>query len=349
MKTRHAHRLSRIQNKKRPSTTDSQPQLERLLVLSKWLLIIPVVMLLLFSCGQIGILTSRKIAKANTQTNMEADYGPWSYVLVYSLKPEIIEEIIRDKPMEDGEGGTIPGTSEGDMSWVDTNPNATSIPDLNPTSIPTALRDHQPTPSDTPQQTPSPLPTQITAIPTTAPTNTLVDNPPTPTQPPTEIPPLTATPSPTSPPSMEPVTFWMSGEGSLGRYKLVTSQPNGPARQRNISAIFTTDPFADNAFIESGQTTIYFFATNSSDQSITVGIILEAGLGKRSFPIGGTEMTIPPNTTTPTLLKKTFSTLGYHLSSNNTLRLSVLGGIHVTIYWDGEWNDSHLVVPPITP
>jgi hypothetical protein len=27
----------------------------------------------------------------------------------------------------------------------------------------------------------------------------------------------------------------------------------------------------------------------------------------------------------------------------------VLGDINLTIYWDGEWNNSRLVVPPITP
>jgi hypothetical protein len=354
MKTYYNLKSLWIGDKKRPTASDSQTQDERLRALSQWLLIFPIVMLILFSCGQIGILTSSKIAESTIQTNMEANYEPWSYVLIHPIRQDIVDEIIHDKPKEEGEIREIPSTIEGNTSWADSTPNVTAFPPAEPTTTPTVQGSHQTLPTDTPQQNPSPLPTrtptQIIATSTTVPPTAPVDHSPTPTNTTTEIPTTTVPPSPSnSPSSTETITFWMSGESPIRRYKLVTSQPNGPPRQVDMSVTFTTDPFADGSSIEAGTSSIYFFATNPSDQSMTMGIMLEAGEGHRSFPIGGTEMTIPPNTTSPTFFEKSFPTIGYNLATNGILKLTMVGGVHVTIYWDGEWNDSRLVVPPITP
>jgi hypothetical protein len=342
-------------DKNKPTFSESQPQLERLRTLSQWLLIFPIVMLVLFACGQIGILTSHKIAESNTLTNMEADYGPWSYVLIHSLKPEIIDEIIRDKPKEDGEGGAILSTSEGHVSWVDSTPNTSTTPSLSPTITPTIPKTNLPSPSDTPQISPSPLPTQIqtqiTATSSSVPPTPTANNSPTATHPPpTETPTIIATPSPTYPtPSTEDITLWMSGVGSFSKYKLVTTQPNGTGKQRSATTNFSTDPFPENSTIEGGKTTIYFFATNPSDQPMTMGINLLAVEGHRSFPIGGTDISIPAGTTSPTLFTKSFSIIKYNLGTNGSLKLTMFIGVNVTIYWDGEWNDARLVVPPINP
>jgi hypothetical protein len=346
-------------NKRRPTYSESQSQLERLRVLSQWLMIIPFVMLILFSCGQIGILTSRKIAEANTQSNMEADYGPWSYVLIHSVKPEIIEEIVRDRPPDEGEGGSIPYRSENEGVWINPPTNPTIIVDILPSNtVPPASPDSYPsTPSNTPNQgrpptqTPtatatyeSPIPSTSTVSPSTEPTiktpaSTFTVPPP---------PPITFTPTPTKTqktPSGDNVTFWLTSAGSGAPFKLITTQPNGTAKHGNVFLTFKSDPLPETTSLSSGNTKVYFYATNSLDQSMPVGIFIKPTYG---FPLGGGNVSIPANSTTPTLFSLNISTMGYNFPQSASLELTFSTGIQVSIYFDGEWNDSRLIVPPMT-
>jgi len=457
--------LSR-KNKKRPTYSENQPQVERLKVLSQWLLVIPVVMLILFSCGQLGILTSRKIAEANTQTQMSADYGPWSYVLIHSINPEIINEIIRDKPLEEGVSGLIPATSERDATWIESTPGKDLAPSNTPPNQSSTPAGTQQPPSTTPTST-NPSPTEKSDIPPTStptPTDAQIATPsPTPTRStatdpdcaalvvsnvgfdadnfhfsiqntdpieaylqetdllwpadgasgfdafymgpyaperyydpgaPVYTSPINATVDPErrlsdgmgsqtiqsifhqlpegdfqvtltfgywdsdsqcevivegthSPPSNDPVTFWMTSTSAFGGHKLVRSQPNGSARSGFAYLEFRTDPFAEATSIQSGQITVYFYATNSSDKPGQVGLILKPSSGVHA--IGGGEKDIPANTTDPTLFSTTFRTYEYEFSVGNRLVLIFATGATTKIYWDGEWNATRIIVPPMSP
>ena len=356
MKIRYDRQPLWSRNKKRPTYSESQSQLERLRTLSQWLMIIPVVMLVLFSCGQIGILTSRKIAEANTQSNMEADYGPWSYVFIHAIKPEIIEEIVRDKPVDEGEGGSIPYRSDHEGPWINPPTTSTTIVDVLPSiTLPPGSSDSHPsTPSKTPGQVITPTQTSI-AIATyenpIPPTSTVPPSSQPPIQPPTSTftnvpPPITFTPTKTpKPPSVEHVTFWLTGATSGPALKLVTTQPNGTAKHGNTMLTFKSDPITEASSLSRGTTTVYFYATNSWDQAMTVGMYIKPTAG---FPLGGGNTSIPANTTTPTLFSLTLSTMRYTFTQGDSLELTISTGIQVSIYFDGEWNDSRLILPPIT-
>jgi len=345
MKIRYDRQPLWSRNKKRPTYSESQSQLERLRTLSQWLMIIPVVMLVLFSCGQIGILTSRKIAEANTQSNMEADYGPWSYVLIHPVKPEIIEEIVRDKPFEGGEGGALPYRSENEGSWINPPASPTMTVELLPSNTPppTSPATHPSTASNTPNQgqtpaqTPTATPTYQSPIPSTS------------TVSPSTEPPITFTPTPTKtqkPPSGDNVTFWLTTAASGAPFKLVTIQPNGTAKQGNVFLTFKSDPFTEVTSLSGGNSRVYFYATNSWNQNTPVGIFIKPTSGT---PLGGGNVTIPANTTTPTLFSLNFSILRYNFPQGSSLELTFSTGIQVSIHFDGEWNDSRLILPPITP
>jgi hypothetical protein len=350
MKKHYDRKPSWVRGKKRPTIPESQPQLDRLRTLSQWLLIFPVVMLLLFSCGQIGIITSRKIAESNIQSNITADYGPWSYVLIHSVKPEIIEDIFRDRQNEDGENGTVPEQDQSDTPWLNTIPQPTSVAHLEPTStfIPSPSEENQPPPTETgiPQITPTQTPqTSSTPIPTQS--EPTITSSPIPTSNPTN------TPSPTDLPTNTPVvtisnTYWFSNDRVLNGYALTPNQPTGPALEESGYTRFYTEPFPDGTTIKGGRCTLTFYASNNTDQNWEIGIVISAG-NSRWRTLGGTTKTIPANTTTPTLFTNNLSILSHTFTQGERLSIAFSLTPFITMHWDGEWNDAGLVVPLITP
>jgi hypothetical protein len=467
--------LSR-KKQKRPTYPESKLQVDRLRSISQWLFIVPIVMLVLFACGQLGILTSSKIAEAKTQSQIDANYGPWSYVLIHSINSEIIDELREDQSVGDGVVAVIPDTSEGDATWIDLTPYSENhsgtaphanepTPWNNSPTAPSTPLEPQPTPSVKATST-SPLPTEeLTTPSTTTPIPTATDEtpPPTPTRSSSSDPdcgaivvsnvgfdkdsfnitienidpqweaalryvdlvwpvdgesgfdafsmgddsperfydpaspiytsPIHAPLDPerpltdgmgtqtiqsifhqlpegayqltltfsywhteflceivvhgnNSPPSIDPVTFWMAGSSVFGGNQLIREQPNGPAQNAMIFTEFKTAPFADETPLQSGQVTVYFYATNSSDNSDTVGFILKPTIG---IPILGTgSIKIPANTSHPTLFSASFHTSAYKFSEGNRLVLALTTENTTKIYWDGEWNASRVILPPMS-
>jgi len=469
-------RILSKKNQKRPTDSESKPQVDRLRNISQWLFIVPIVMLVLFACGQLAILTSSKIAEANTQPRIDANYGPWSYVLIHSINPEIIDDLLEDKSGVEGVAAVIPDTSEGDTTWIESTPNSENRPgpvplasepthwNTPPPATSTPL-ESQPFPSVKATST-SPLPTEELATPSTStpePTATPETSPPTPTRSASSDPdcdaivvgnvvfdkdsfnitienidsqweaylryldlvwpvdgesgfdafamgddsperiydpvspvytsPIHARLDPErplsdgmgsetiqsifhqlpegsfrltltfsywqtefeceivvngnySPSSIDPVTFWMAGSSAFGGNQLVREQPNGPAQNAMIFTEFRTAPFADPVPLQSGQVTVYFYATNSSDRSNTVGFILKPTMG---IPILGTgSINIPANISHPTLFNVSFHTSAYEFSEGNRLVLALTTEDTTKIYWDGEWNASRVILPPMS-
>ncbi len=130
-----------VTNPKRGTTSFSvsPSQLEDLRYLSKWLLVIPAVMFLLFCFGQLGILASRKLAERSAYLPVGVDYGPWAYVLIHSSRS----------------GYVPPEEHEDDSSIVVVSPQATAVV----LGIPTATDNPSPpsaTPSSDLKRTPLP-------------------------------------------------------------------------------------------------------------------------------------------------------------------------------------------------
>src|SRR3990172_9176362 len=59
--------------------------------LIRWLLLIPLILLLLFGCGSMAMLGNRP-AFADTRSVLSADYRPWPFTVFGSVDPRLIEE-----------------------------------------------------------------------------------------------------------------------------------------------------------------------------------------------------------------------------------------------------------------
>lgn len=176
----------------------------------------PVVLLILFGCGQLGLLGNVYIAQADGGSLLIADYGPWEQVFVRSIRPEIVAEILRDrasstenfKDVGDPElfGGTFwdtptpASTANVPTPTLPITTNEPTTSPIGPTSTPNAGGTGTAAPSGT--STPNPLPTQTPAPSNTAdPAHTHVpSNTPSPSNTPTEpsVPTPTYTPASTN-------------------------------------------------------------------------------------------------------------------------------------------------------
>ncbi len=179
--------------------------------LAGWLIIVPVVLLILFGCGQLALVGGASPTRTDTRSRLVAEYNAWEYVVIPAVNPDIIDEILRDDARE-VTGTPAVSTQEPVGTAIAFWPTATPTPrSVNPPPSPTA----------TIADTPPPPPTD-TAVP--APSDTPV--PPTPT------PPDTATFTPTSTPTRRPPpppTFTPSVTATFPPTATATNPPPPPA------------------------------------------------------------------------------------------------------------------------
>ena len=150
---------------------------ENLRNLARWLLIVPLILVLIFGCGSLALLESRP-AFADTRSQLWADYSQWPFMVIQPINPEIVEEIKRDRERyedpapDEPEPVIVPGPF-----W--STPTPTATPEATPTiSMPTNTATETPTPINTPTDTPTKTPTETS----------------------TETPTVTETPTPSGPP-----------------------------------------------------------------------------------------------------------------------------------------------------
>lgn len=126
-------------------------QREYLRVFSKRLLVINAVMLILFGCGQLGILASQKLAERSKPLPAGVNYGPWAYVLIHSSLSENSGSAFQGSFL-----GNVPSEERGDdVSIVFIPPQPTVVV----LGISSATNTHPPplsTPSPDLERTPSP-------------------------------------------------------------------------------------------------------------------------------------------------------------------------------------------------
>lgn len=79
-----------------------------------WLVMVPVVFFIAFIAGQIALNEGYAVEDVDTSSKLQADYGPWNYVVFHSVDPEIMEEI----------GGKAPGANSNLIPGFFWNPTA---------------------------------------------------------------------------------------------------------------------------------------------------------------------------------------------------------------------------------
>jgi hypothetical protein len=186
--------------RKDPDPTEDSDIRSQLKDLARWLLILPLIFLLLFSCGRLAAEGVTPEVKSAIRSYIIPDYKVWENIPFQPVSKELAEKIIEE------EGSSIGAVATGTL-WP-TPGKSTEVallPSITPTPQPTQTS--QPPASQTPRPTTTPTRAPDTAIP--LPTMTFTPaNTPTQTQTPTRTypPPPTLTRTPTQQPP-PPATF----------------------------------------------------------------------------------------------------------------------------------------------
>jgi len=157
----------------------------------RWSLVIPLVIAILFACGQVALLRPEDVAAADTGSQLSADYSRWEKISFAPLSPEIINDI-KDTLNPQSVGTQGPLVVPGDYWPGDQVSQPTPV-----APIPTEPAAIVATP------TPEPYPAPATPSPTIAPTQAAVPtllSTPIPTRYITPIPYRTPTRTPTRTP-----------------------------------------------------------------------------------------------------------------------------------------------------
>ncbi len=141
-------------------------------------------------------------------------------------------------------------------------------------------------------------------------------------------------------------TFWFYDDTTPMTYMMYRTQPSGTITSANKAVSFYSATFPAGASIGAGTATVYLYATNShTQQDRTLSLALVAD----GTTIGsGSTITITANTSTPTLFNSSFDYSTHTFTDSERLQLQIGKDPHVTIYWDGAYNDSRLVVENLT-
>ncbi|HEX9676996.1 MAG TPA: hypothetical protein VGA07_13560, partial [Anaerolineales bacterium] len=303
--------------------------------LMRWLLLMPLILLLLFGCGSMAMVGARP-AYADTRSMLSADYAPWPFAIFGPVDPDIIMEAVLDQQrypetfVEPVLPTVIPG---GFWTTPTPTPSPTPLLTVSPGPSPsltlavTATASASPSPSltasasPTPSDTPSPSPT-FTATATATPSG-----PPLPTP-------------PVAPPSN---TYWFYDDAAPLAYMMYTTSPSGSYRSSD-GVSFHSPAFGLGQSIAAGVTTANFYAYNPSGLPAVFTIQLRAG----STLLGSGAFALPANTFNANFFSASFSTSTHAFAAGERLELSFSLPAPALIFWDGAYDYSGVSVPAVT-
>jgi cellulose synthase/poly-beta-1,6-N-acetylglucosamine synthase-like glycosyltransferase/CheY-like chemotaxis protein len=141
-------------------------------------------------------------------------------------------------------------------------------------------------------------------------------------------------------------TFWWYDDTSPLTYMMYQSQPSGTSTSAsNTTVSFYSDTWPDTWQINAGTSTVYFYVITNGVRD--VNFTLYAGAGASWTQLGTVSWSGSQGSIT--LVSASFSTSNYTFSTGERLRLDVNPtSKQVTVYWDGSYNNSRLVIPGIT-
>jgi len=315
-----------------PASTarEKEEREESLRDLLRWLLLIPLILLLLFGCGTLGMFGFRS-AQADTRSELKADYSPWPFTVFKPVNIEIIEEIQEDQIL-------YPGTFAEPIKPTIVTADFWFTPTPTPTPTPTTTG--TPLGTTTPTVTPSATPTSGTATPTST-------SSATPTESPTALPTATFTPSgppPPIPPAIPPAnTYWFYDDTLPATYMMYTTIPTGSYRSSG-SASFYSPWFSSGQSLSAGTTSVNFYAWNPSPLASVFSAELRAG----GTLLGSGTFALPPNTYDAYFFSASFATGSYNFADNDRLRVRFSFAAPAEIFWDSGYNYSGVGLPSIS-
>jgi hypothetical protein len=196
-----------------PPEPEIESPLEKVREFSQLLLIVPVIIAMIFGCGQIALFTTSSTAFANTRSSLEAEYNPWTFLELPAVRPEIVNEIMADQDPDLDLSQKFSDPIELVEVWVD---------ESSPTDGSVAL-----------------APTETLSVEAGGPGATATESsggsPPT-------LPPSTQPPGSTSPPSPTQAPGGTSIPGQTSTSSPSSTPGSGPTSTSGASATFTPPP-----------------------------------------------------------------------------------------------------------
>lgn len=102
-----------------PPEVQEEGSLDQLREFSQWLLIVPLIMLIIFGCGQLALVTTPAAAVTESGSSLTAEYGPWSYVPIRSVSGEIVNAIRLDLGRDENSADVYNDPVEVMSEWVE--------------------------------------------------------------------------------------------------------------------------------------------------------------------------------------------------------------------------------------
>jgi hypothetical protein len=85
-----------LQEPRNQQPLEEESAVDELRVFSKWLLVVPLVLSLILSFGQLALLQKSEVRSSNSRSRLSAEYSPWEFSPVRALNEGLIDEIRRD-------------------------------------------------------------------------------------------------------------------------------------------------------------------------------------------------------------------------------------------------------------
>jgi cytoskeletal protein RodZ len=333
----------------------TKPQsVDPLIRFSQWLLLLPLIVLFIFACAQLAILSSRYVPPAAIAASRSADYMPWRYLPFKRLNDGIVAEILKDRGLpeepirerdrhssdrDSGTQSTSSALGETHEASTEPAPGATVKPTGTATATPTTQSDPNATntPTASPSPTSSPTQSTATATSTSAATETATATP-TPTEDITPTPPAASA----TPGSTDRVTYWLSSETLTNSiHALVPEPPSHDATSGTFLLFFSTGAIGRTGTMRNDLATVELYAENDRASPATISI----SLGADAKQIGTATLLVPENTLQPALLSTTMQVEALQIYATTILSLNLSVPQGVSVFWDGNWNASRIILP----
>ena len=286
----------------------------------RWLPVFPVVVLLIFGSGSIALVQASP-APSDTRSQINADYQPWGFAVIRPVGPEIIEEIQNDQLL-------YPEVFEDPVQPIIT---AGSFWD------PPTPEESTPAPTQQVVATETPTSSIPTAVPTETPTGTASA---TSSQTPTSTP--SGPPEPV-PPAVPPAnTYWFYEDTSPPSHMMYTTLASG-SYSSGGTATFYSPPFVSGQSLQSGSSTVNFYAWNPSSLASVFSVELRVG----ATLLGSGAFALPAETYDAYFFSASFATGSHNFNDGERLEVGLSFASPAEIYWDGAYNYSGISLPSV--
>ena len=315
---------------------------EMLVDMLRWLLVVPIVLLVLFLTSTLALAFGMGIETVSSRSYLAADYAPWEQLVVRGVSDGIIAEMKQDAAASNKDVAMrlarFDEPSKEGNDFLSSGPDGSVIVSAEhptPRATPTATAVASSTSGLFASSTPSPTitPALPSATKTIAPSATASDTPETP------IVNAGVTPTPSAGPS-----YWFYDQSAAFpmTYTMDTHQPQGNTAASMTGMAFLSDPIAAGMQLQPGPGALVVWA-RSPFMACDVQYTVMAGLSTVASGV----LSIPKGST-GAYQYASFNVSQYQFGMDFPIGLLLQPDcLGLEMKWDGAYNDARLELPPI--